>query len=119
MGRMESGGIELRGEVGRSNSSGQPFFRTSSWAGGVSFLFFSFPNLGHLIPFVAGIFSTAFFIIPLLPSSGLLFHIVHLLFFGFFLVDIYSFCVLGGGFWHVKFPHYFLVFLPSLEQNLL
>lgn len=33
---------------------------------------------------------------PLLPSSGLLFHIVHLLFFCFFLFDIYSFCVLGG-----------------------
>lgn len=110
MGRMESGGIELRGEVGRSNSSGQPFFRTSSRAGGISFLFFSFPNLGHLIPFVAGTFSTAFFIIPLLPSSGLLFHIVHLLFFGFFWLIFILFVFWGGVFGTSNSPTIFWFF---------
>lgn len=56
MGRMESGGIELRGEVGRSNSSGQHFFVLHLGSGGfLSFL--SFPDLGNLIPLVAGIFT--------------------------------------------------------------
>lgn len=56
MDRMESGGIELRGEVGRSNSSGQPFFALHLGSGDF-FSFLSFPDLGHLIPFVAGIFT--------------------------------------------------------------
>ena len=102
MGRMESGGIELRGEVGRSNSSGQPFFRTSSWAGGISFIFFSKSwtfdtfrcrNFSHYF-----LCNTPSAIIGAFISPG------PFTFFCFFFVDIYSFCVWGEGGWRVKFP---------------
>lgn len=117
MGRMESGGIELRGEAGRSNSSGQPFFRTSSWVGGISFLFFSkswtSDNIccrNFLNYFLC---NTPSAIIGAFISYGPF----TLSFYYFFLVDIYSFCVLGGGGLARQIPIFFGFFTFSRAKS--
>lgn len=121
MGRMESGGIELRGEVGRSNSSGQPFFRTSSWVGGdfFSFLFFSkswtSDNIccrNFLNYFLC---NTPSAIIGAFISYGPF----TLFFYFFFWLIFILFVFWGGGGVGTSNSHIFWFFLPSLEQNLL
>ena len=60
---MESGGIELRGEVGHSNRSGWHFFRPSSWAPGEIFFSFFLFHISDIYKFRCRDFYTAFFVI--------------------------------------------------------